>query len=112
MRPLPAKEKLTICFAHVAYRMAERFALRGSGISHFQVNNIDELTARLGEFDVLSVSMLWRNEFIVRAPRLAFIQSISAGTDSMRATRSGRRHPAGERAGRERGGRGATTPWR
>src|SRR5262245_44350160 len=30
---------------------------------------------------MLSVSMLWRNEFIARAPRLAFIQSISAGTD-------------------------------
>jgi phosphoglycerate dehydrogenase-like enzyme len=81
MRPLPAKENLTICFAHVAYRMAERFALRGTGIRHFQVNSLDDLTARLGEFDVLSVSMLWRNEFIARAPRLAFIQSISAGTD-------------------------------
>jgi phosphoglycerate dehydrogenase-like enzyme len=81
MRPLPSKENLTICFAHVAYRMAERFALRGTGIRHFQVGSLDELTARLGEFDVLSVSMLWRNEFIARAPRLAFIQSISAGTD-------------------------------
>ncbi len=81
MRPLPSKENLTICFAHVAYRMAERFALRGTNIRHFQVSSLDELTARLGEFDVLSVSMLWRNEFIARAPRLAFIQSISAGTD-------------------------------
>ena len=53
MRPLPSKENLTICFAHVAYRMAERFALRGTGIRHFQVNSLDELTARLGEFDVL-----------------------------------------------------------
>lgn len=81
MRPLPPKENLTICFAHVAYRMAERFALRGTGIRHFEVRSLDELTARLGEFDVLSVSMLWRNEFIAQAPRLAFIQSISAGTD-------------------------------
>ena len=81
MRALPAKENLTICFAHVAYRMAERFALRATGIRHFQVGSLDELTARLGKFDVLCVSMLWRNEFIARAPRLAFIQSISAGTD-------------------------------
>jgi phosphoglycerate dehydrogenase-like enzyme len=81
MRPLPSKQHLTICFAHVAYRMAERFALRETGIQHFQVDTIDELTARLGDFDVLSVSMMWRNEFIARAPRLAFIQSISAGTD-------------------------------
>jgi D-2-hydroxyacid dehydrogenase (NADP+) len=81
MPTLPAKQNLTICFAHVAYRMAERFALRETGIRHFQVNSLDELTARLGEFDVLCVSMMWRNEFIARAPRLAFIQSISAGTD-------------------------------
>ena len=69
MRPLPSKENLTICFAHVAYRMAERFALRGTNIRHFQVSSLDELTARLGEFDVLSVSMLWRNEFISRVRR-------------------------------------------
>ena len=81
MRAIPAKEDLTICFAHVAYRMAERFARRETGIRHFQVSTLDELTARLGEFDLLCVSMMWRNEFIARAPRLAFIQSISAGTD-------------------------------
>ncbi|HEX2215095.1 MAG TPA: D-2-hydroxyacid dehydrogenase [Xanthobacteraceae bacterium] len=81
MRPLPAKENLTICFAHVAYRMAERFSLRGTGIKHFQVGTLEELTSRVGEADVLSVSMMWRNELIPKAPRLAFIQSISAGTD-------------------------------
>jgi phosphoglycerate dehydrogenase-like enzyme len=81
MRTIPAKENLTICFAHVAYRMAERFALRQTGIRHFQVGSFDELNARIGEADVLSVSMMWRNELIARAPRLAFIQSISAGTD-------------------------------
>ena len=77
MRTLPAKDQLTICFAHVAYRMAERFALRNTGIGYFEVRALDELTSRLGEFDILCVSMLWRNEFIQRAPRLAFIQSIS-----------------------------------
>jgi D-2-hydroxyacid dehydrogenase (NADP+) len=81
MPSLPAKENLTICFAHAAYRMADRFALRGTGIRHFEVRSPDELAARIGEADVLSVSMLWRNELIARAPRLAFIQSISAGTD-------------------------------
>ena len=79
----PARQDrdLTICFAHVAYRMAERFALRAAGIKHFQVSTLDELTARVGECDVLCVSMMWRNELIARAARLAFIQSISAGTD-------------------------------
>jgi phosphoglycerate dehydrogenase-like enzyme len=81
MRTLPAKQDLTICFAHVAYRMAERFALRSTGIKHFQVGTVEELAARIGEADVVCVSMMWRNEFIARAPKLAFIQSISAGID-------------------------------
>jgi phosphoglycerate dehydrogenase-like enzyme len=81
MTVFPPKEDLTICFAHVAYRMAERFALRNTGIRHFQVNSLEELTVRIGDADVVSVSMLWRNNLVARAPRLKFIQSISAGTD-------------------------------
>jgi phosphoglycerate dehydrogenase-like enzyme len=80
-RPLPAKDKLTVCFAHVAYRMGERFALRNSGVAWFEVRNLDDLKARIAEADVLLCSGLWRNELIPAAPRLAFIQSISAGTD-------------------------------
>ena len=80
-RPLPARDKLTICFAHVAYRLAERFALRNTGLRAFEVRSFDELQARLGEADVLLVSGLWRNELITQAPKLAFIQSISAGLD-------------------------------
>jgi D-2-hydroxyacid dehydrogenase (NADP+) len=80
-RPLPPRDKLTLCFAHVAYRMGERFALRNTGIDWFEVRTFDELKARIGSADVLLVSGLWRNELIAAAPRLAFIQSISAGTD-------------------------------
>ena len=80
-RPLPPKDKLTVCFAHVAYRMGERFALRESGIDWFELRTLDELKARVGEADVLLCSGLWRNDLIAAAPRLAFIQSISAGTD-------------------------------
>ena len=77
----PKKEDLTICFAHVAYRMAERFAARNTGIRHFQVNSLEELTVKIADADVVSVSMMWRNNLIARAPKLKFIQSISAGTD-------------------------------
>src|SRR5512140_1214394 len=80
-RRLPPREQITVCFAHVAYRMQERFALRNTGIRSFEVRTLDELKARIAEADVLSVSGLWRNELLERAPRLAFIQSISAGTD-------------------------------
>jgi D-2-hydroxyacid dehydrogenase (NADP+) len=79
--PFPPKDALTICFAHAAYRLAERFALRESGVRHFEVRSMDELGARIGEADVLVVSGFWRNELAARAKRLRFIQSISAGTD-------------------------------
>ena len=80
-RALPPKEKLTVCFAHVAYRMGDRFAARHTGINAFEVRNLDDLKARIGEADVVVCSGLWRNEFIPTSPKLAFIQSISAGTD-------------------------------
>ena len=78
---LPAKDQLTICFAHGAYRMAERFAARASGIRHVQVFNPDQLTQQLPEADVLVVSMMWRNQQVDIARKLKFIQSISAGVD-------------------------------
>ena len=77
----PSKNELTICFAHVAYRMADRFAARNTGIRHFEVRSLEELTVRIADADVVSCSMLWRNNLIARAPKLKFIQSISAGTD-------------------------------
>ena len=78
---LPPKERLTICFAHVAYRLQECFAERKTGIRSLEVRTREELDARIGEADVLVVSMLWRDELVERAPKLRFIQSISAGTD-------------------------------
>ena len=80
-RPLPARDKLTLCFAHTAYRMGERFALRDADLDWFEVRSLDDLKARIAEVDVLLCSGLWRNELIPAAGRIAFIQSISAGTD-------------------------------
>lgn len=78
---LPPRDRLTVCFAHVAYQMQARFEARGTGINCFQVRTREELAARIGEADVLSVSMMWTNDLIARAPRLRLIQSISAGVD-------------------------------
>jgi len=78
---LPKKEDLTICFAHAAYRLQDRIALRGTGLKSFEVRSREDLEARLKEADVLLVSGLWRNELIEVAPKLRFIQSISAGVD-------------------------------
>ena len=78
---LPPKDKLTICFAHAAYRMQERFDLRGTGIRSIEVRDRASLEAAIAEADVLSVSGLWNDALIPRAPKLRFIQSISAGVD-------------------------------
>ncbi|HEU5294246.1 MAG TPA: D-2-hydroxyacid dehydrogenase [Burkholderiaceae bacterium] len=61
--------------------MAERFALRDTGIAHVEVRTADELTRHLPAADVLVVSMLWKNDLAGSAAKLRFIQSISAGTD-------------------------------
>jgi phosphoglycerate dehydrogenase-like enzyme len=78
---LPPKDRLKICFAHGAYRMAERFQLRATGIAHVEVRSAEDLARHLPAADVLVVSMMWRNELADIAKRLKFIQSISAGTD-------------------------------
>ena len=77
----PEKSKLNICFAHVAYRMQDRFAARQTGLNSVQAWSADELLGHLGEAHVLVISGLWRNKLLAAAPRLRFIQSIGAGTD-------------------------------
>lgn len=74
-------DDLTILFAHPAYRIHDRFAARGTGLRAFQVESRDELAARVGEADVVVVSGLWNNALLEQAPRLRFVQSISAGVD-------------------------------
>ena len=78
---LPAADKLTICFAHVAYQMQARFSLRESGIAGIEVRDRAALDAGISQADVLVVSGLWHNTLVALAPKLKFIQSIGAGTD-------------------------------
>jgi len=80
----PSKDKLTICFAHVAYRLRDRFLSRDTGIDSFEVRDAAALERRIGEADVLVISGLWRNDLLPQAKRLRFIQSIGAGTDQFR----------------------------
>ena len=83
---LPPDDRLAICFAHVAYRLHERFSALGTGIASFAVRDGESLTDRIGEADVPVISGLWRNDILDRAPRLRFIQSIGAGTDQFPTT--------------------------
>ena len=78
---LPPRERLTICFAHVAYQFQHRFAPRQTGITSFEVRDRAALDQRIGEADILVVSGLWHNGLIETGKRLKFIQSIGAGVD-------------------------------
>ena len=81
MRHDPPADKIVICFAHVAYRLHERFAALDTGISSFAVRDLEALETRVAEADVLVISGLWQNQLLDRAKKLRFIQSIGAGTD-------------------------------
>src|ERR1700730_7712391 len=77
----PPNDKLVICFAHVAYRMHERFSALNTGINSFAVRDPETLEKRVGEADVLVISGLWHNGLLDRAKNLRLIQAIGAGTD-------------------------------
>ena len=85
----PSKDQLTICFAHAAYQMKNRFDARQTGIRNFEVRAYDELQKRIGEADVVVVSGMWKNDLIAHAPKLRFIQSISSGMDQYSSERLG-----------------------
>jgi phosphoglycerate dehydrogenase-like enzyme len=78
---LPPNDKLTICFAHVAYQLHERFSTLDAGISSFAVRDLETMEDLVGEADVLVISGLWHNGLLDRAGKLRFIQAIGAGTD-------------------------------
>jgi phosphoglycerate dehydrogenase-like enzyme len=78
---LPPNDKLTICFAHVAYQLHERFAALDTGINSFAVRDFETLEKRIGEADVLVISGLWQHRLLDRVTKLRLIQSIGAGTD-------------------------------
>lgn len=78
---LPPPAALTIGFAHPAYQLQPEFLNRRKDIRTLAATSIPELEAMIPELDVLVVSGLWRNTMLERASKLAFIQSISAGTD-------------------------------
>ena len=75
----PAKQDLTIQFAHPAYAFADTFGPRSDGIAYFQTRTLEDSLARAGEADILVVSGLWRPEFLDHATKLRFVQVLSVG---------------------------------
>lgn len=79
MSAFPALSGLRIHFAHSAYRLAERFDARGTGITHFQTWTPEDTRRRIGEAHVLVTSGFWRNDLLAEAEALRFIQVCSVG---------------------------------
>lgn len=77
----PPKDKLVIGFAHAAYQLGSRFAARKTGIESYEVRTAADLAAKVAGADVIVVSGLWKNDYLATAPRLRFVQSISAGVN-------------------------------
>lgn len=81
MAAFPPNKDLSVLFAHVAYEFSAPFTARNTGMTFDIARNFSELEAKIANADVLSVSMMWKNELAPKAKRLKLIQSISAGTD-------------------------------
>jgi D-2-hydroxyacid dehydrogenase (NADP+) len=75
------KSDIEVLFAHVAYQFPDLFKARKSGMKFAVATSPAEIEAKVGTADVVVVSGLWKNDLVGKAPKLKFIQSISAGTD-------------------------------
>jgi phosphoglycerate dehydrogenase-like enzyme len=71
----------TIHFAHAAYNLTERFALRTTGHNHFQTYTRESLAQRMGEAEVLVISGFWDNALIPKGTRLKYIHACAVGYD-------------------------------
>lgn len=89
MSGFPSKDELTIHFAHSAYRLAERFEARETGVSCFQTWDPDETAAKMGSAPVAVLSGFWQNRFLDAPGALRFIQVCAAGYDQFDQTRLG-----------------------
>ncbi|MCE4225597.1 D-2-hydroxyacid dehydrogenase [Methylobacterium sp. C25] len=70
-----------VLFGHPAYQLADAFRERGTNLPFAELRSLAAVEEQIATAEVLVVSRLWRNEWIDRADRLRFIQSVSAGTE-------------------------------
>lgn len=81
MTNFPGAGEIKIHFAHSAYRLGERFALRRPDVAHFQTWSPEDTRARIEEGDVLVASGFWNNDLLADAAKLKFIQVCAVGHD-------------------------------
>ncbi len=77
----PNADATTVHFAHVAYRMEERYELRSPKVNYFQTWSAEDTMERISDADVFVVSGFWDNDLLKNAGKLKYIQSIGAGYD-------------------------------
>jgi len=77
----PERSDLVVQFAHIAYQFEPRFAVRETGIRHFQTWSPEDTLARIGEADIVIATGFWRNELLDAGERLKLIQVCGAGYD-------------------------------
>lgn len=70
-----------ILVAHPAYQVKTVLDAAHPGLNVTEARTADAFAAAIPEAEVVIVSGLWRNTLLDRAPRLRFIQSISAGVN-------------------------------
>ena len=78
---LPAKDHLTICVAHPAYQIKAAIDAAYPGLGVTEARGRDEFERQIADADVVVASGMWRNELLGDAPKLRFIQSVSAGVN-------------------------------
>ena len=77
----PSAGDTNVHFAHVAYRMEERYALRDPEVKYFQTWSPEDTMDRIEDADVFVCSGFWDNALLDKAKNLKYIQSIGAGYD-------------------------------
>lgn len=78
-KQLPPRGELVVLFAHAAYQLGVELERRKSGVQIVEARTLDEFRAKMPDVHVASCSMMWRNELLDVAPKLVFVQSVSAG---------------------------------
>lgn len=77
----PSAVDTNVHFAHVAYRMEERYAARNPDVKYFQTWTAEDTMDRIEDADVFVCSGFWDNALLAQATKLKYIQSIGAGYD-------------------------------
>lgn len=81
MNDFPKRDQIGICFAHSAYQVRSAFLTRGQDMRSWEVRDVSALDDAVCDANVLVISGMWSNDLIDRAPKLRYVQSISAGVD-------------------------------